>query len=191
MRRWYPWLLVALLASGNSPAQSATQVVQFDAARSHATFEVKVLFLIGVHGEFGAVHGTISVDAVQATATVDALIDTNAVHMRNRHYENWSKSAEFFDAQHFPQIHFASAPFPLAHLTTGGEIRGALTIRGTTAPATFELEPAQCAAPLSGACAVAATGAIRRSEFGMRSRRGTLADKVDLGLSIRVQPPAR
>lgn len=180
-------LTIALLA-GNGPVPAA-QVLEFDAVRSRANFEVKVLYLIGVHGEFGTVHGTLSIDHARATASVDALIDTNAVHMRNRHYENWTKSAEFFDAQHFPQIHFVSAPFPLTRLRAGGEIDGVLTVRGVNRPVVFTIDPSVCAQPLGGECAVAANGAIHRSEFGMHSRRGTLADKVELRLSIVVRPP--
>jgi polyisoprenoid-binding protein YceI len=185
-----PLLLSIFLLAHNANAQT-TQTLQLDAARSHATFEVKVLYLIGLHGEFGSVHGTLSIDRARGLATVDAVIDTNAVHMRNRRYENWTKSAEFFDAQHFPQIHFVSSPFALARLTDGGRIEGALTIRGTSKPAAFDIDPAECKAPLGGTCAVAASGTIRRSEFGMHSRRGTLADKVDLDLSIFVHSPSQ
>jgi len=171
-------------------ASRATEpkTLALDDQRSRATFEVKVLYIIGLHGEFGSVSGTLRAD--QDTASVDATIETNAVHMRNHHYEGWAKSAEFFDAEHFPQIHFSSEPFPLQHLTSGGEIRGVLTIRGMRQPALFTLAPAECAAPLSGGCAVAASGTIRRSDFGMRSRRGALADKVDLNLAIFVRPPS-
>ena len=187
MRRLRPLLLILLLANLHSaPGAASAQVLELDATRSHAAFEVKLLYLIGLHGEFGAVRGTLSIDWGGGTATVDATIDTNAVHMRNRRYETWTRSAEFFDAEHFPQIHFASVPFPLERLTQGGEISGTLTIRGSKRSAVFTIDAAECATPLSGACAVAATGIIRRSEFGMRSRRGALADKVDLSLSIFV-----
>jgi polyisoprenoid-binding protein YceI len=186
MRGLRPLLLIIALLARSGPANALEQVLTLDADRSRATFEVKVLYIIGVRGEFGSVHGTLRAD--QVSASVDATIDTNAVHMRNRHYESWAKSAEFFDGEHFPQIHFASEPFPLQRLTDGGEISGTLTIRGIRQPALFTIAPAECAAPLSGACAVAASGTIRRSDFGMRSRRGALADKVDLSLSIFVRP---
>ena len=189
MRRLRPLTLIFLLLAGIGFAQPAQQVFELDPARSYATFEVKVLYLIGLHGEFGAVHGTLRAD--QGLARVDATIDTNEVHMRNRRYETWTKSNEFFDAEHFPQIHFLSTPFPLERLSHGGEISGTLTIRGISKPAVFTVDADACRAPLSGECAVDAVGTIRRSDFGMRSRRGTLADKVDLSLSIFVRVPSR
>ena len=189
MRGLRPLLLIVLLLARGGHAQTP-QIFDLDAARSRAVFEVKVLYLIGLHGEFGSVHGTLSVDRARDIAIVDATIDTNAVHMRNHLYENWVKSAEFFDATHFPQIHFVSAEFPLRRLTQGGTIIGTLTIRGFSKSAAFEIDPAACADPLRGACALAAAGTIRRSDFGMRSRRGALSDKVDLGLSVFAHPAA-
>lgn len=187
MRRLGPLLWFALLLSRSATAQASDpNVLELDAARSHAAFEVRVLYLIGLHGEFGSVRGTLSLDDQHGTATVDALIDTNAVHMRSRRYEAWTKSAEFFDAQHFPQIHFASEPFPVMRLAQGGEIAGTLTIRGVANHAIFQIDTPDCANALAGACEVAAAGTIRRSEFGMHSRRGALSDKVDLRLTIFV-----
>ncbi len=189
MRRTRPLPLTFLLLARLASAHPADQILELDATRSRATFEVRVLYLIGLHGEFGSVHGTLRAD--QTTASVDATIDTNAVHMRNRRYETWTKSAEFFDAEHFPQIHFASVAFPVERLTQGGDITGMLTIRGISKPAVFTIDADECATPLSGTCAVDAAGTIRRSDFGMRSRRGTLADKVDLSLSIFVRASSR
>jgi polyisoprenoid-binding protein YceI len=191
MRRFLPllWAICLGLARTAGAQVPSHQTFNLDTTRSHAAFEVKILFLIGLHGEFGSVRGTLSVDRADATANVDALIDTDSVRMRSPRYENWTKSAEFFDAQHFPQIHFVSDPFPLARFADGGRIDGVLTIRGTTQRATFELAPAACTSPLAGGCAVDATGAIRRSDYGMRSRRSTLSDRVDLTFAIFVRPP--
>jgi polyisoprenoid-binding protein YceI len=180
-------LPVLALSSTLAAHASDPQVLALDDARSRATFEVKVLYLIGLHGEFSAVHGTLSQDPFAGTAMVDATIDAGTVHMRNRRYENWVKSPEFFDAVHYPQIHFVSEPFPAVRLTSGGKIEGTLTIRGTSKPVAFTIDPADCQTPLSGACSVDANGTIRRSDFGMRSRRGALSDKVDLDLTIFVR----
>jgi polyisoprenoid-binding protein YceI len=68
-------------------------------------------------------------------------------------------------------------------LREGGDLPGRLTMRGRSQPVLFSLQPASCAAPAVD-CAVNAQGEVRRSEFGMRSRRATLSDHVHLNLDI-------
>jgi polyisoprenoid-binding protein YceI len=162
----------------------------FDSARSLAEFEVHVMWLFPVHGRFGSLQGTIAVDHPHASAKVDARIDVNDVHMRSAGNEAWVKSAEFFDAQHFPQIQFVSDSFPLGLLKSGGTVDGTLTIRGVTRHARFELAESECPDAIARTCPVEAAGTIRRSDFGMRSRRGALSDKVQLELSVYVLPAA-
>lgn len=166
------------------------EILQLDAARSQAGFTVKVLWLIGVSGEFGTVRGDLDIDRFRGTGRVDAHIEADTLSMRSAHNAKWAKSAEFFDATHYPQIEFASDEFPLVRLRTGGTLDGTLTLRGIVKPVRFRILPSDCARPLAGACAVRAEGDIERSDFGMRSRRGTLADKVALRLRIFVLPAA-
>jgi len=163
----------------------------FDPAQSHAEFGVRVMWLIPVHGRFDSVHGTIRIDRFRGSARVEALINTGDLHMRNHADEAWAKSAEFFDAQHYPQIQFLSDAFSLGRLKKGGEISGELTIRGITRPARFDIDASLCPDTFAVDCAAEAAGTIRRSEFGMRSRRGALSDKVDLSFSIHVLAPAK
>ncbi len=165
-------------------AQERSQVIALDSVRSYVDFEVKVLWLVGVHGRFGRVHGSIAVDRFRNSAVVDASIDANVVAMRSKSHEEWVKSAEFFDAEHYPIIHFESEPIPLKRLQSGGDIEGTLTLRGISQRVHFELAKPDCPAAQGEDCPVEAAGSIRRSDFGMSSRRGTLSDKVDLRFSI-------
>ena len=105
--------------------------------------------------------------------------------MKREPNEKWVKSAEFFDVDHHPQIFFDSNPFPLARLGGGGPLPGTLRMRGVSRPVEFNLKPSQCAQPAID-CAVVAKGIVRRSEFGMNTRRGALSDKVELNFSVRV-----
>jgi len=166
------------------------EVLQFDAAHSSAEFAVRVMWLFPVHGRFGTLRGTITIDRFRGTARVDADIDTNDIHMRSRGDEAWAKSPEFFDSQHYPQVHFESDAFSLDRLSKGGAVEGMLTIRGFNRHETFELAPSACPDAVALDCAAEAEGSIRRSDFGMRSHRGALSDKVDLHFSIHVQPRA-
>ena len=170
-------------------ADKGDETFTFDPAQSHAEFSVRVIWLIPVHGRFDSVHGTINIDRFRGTARVEALIDANELHMRSKGDENWAKSAEFFDSQHYPQIQFVSDAFSLERLKKGGDVAGVLTLRGITRPVHFEISASECPEAAARSCDAEAEGTIRRSEFGMRSRRGALSDKVDLSFSIRVQPP--
>lgn len=185
-------MLLLLVVLGTGCTDVAAQVmhhdlVALDPARSTAGFEVRVLWLIGVHGRFGAVSGTLDINRFRSSAVVDASINVSDLRMRSEHYAVWARSAEFFDATHYPRIHFVSSEFPTQRMRRGGSVAGKLTVRGITRPVRFRLQPADCAHPMAGDCAVRALGTIRRSDFGMRAHRGTLADKVRLELSIFVK----
>ena len=195
-----PWLaaafFIAIPALAEEPAvdqpavdQPALDHVALDSARSQATFGVKVMWLLSVHGRFGKVQGNVDVDRFRNFAVVDARIDANAVEMGNKGYEDWVKSAEFFDVAEHPEIRFVSDSFPLQRLRRGGDLSGTLTIRGTGQTVKFDLEPTDCEHPAYD-CPIIVSGSIRRSAFGMRSRRGALSDKVDLHFEVFAIPSA-
>ncbi|HEV7489705.1 MAG TPA: YceI family protein [Rhodanobacteraceae bacterium] len=185
------FLLIALafVAHVARADDSTMDHVALDSERSHAEFGVKVMWLLTVHGHFGKVSGDVDVDRFRNFASVNARIDANAVEMGTKSYSEWVKSDEFFDVAHYPEIRFVSESFPLQRLRHGGELSGTLTIRGTDQPATFDLEPSECEHP-AYECPIVVTGSIRRSAFGMRSRRGALSDKVDLHFEVFAVPSA-
>jgi polyisoprenoid-binding protein YceI len=178
--------LVCALLAGLPAARAAEQVVALDPQRSHAEFQVRVMWLFGVEGRFGSVQGEVHVDREAQVARVLAQIDATRVEMRKPDYEAWVKSEEFFDAARHPRIVFESLPFPLSVLREGGTVSGNLSVRGETHQTTFELTPSPdpCPGPSWTNCAMLADGAIQRSQFGMRTHRATLADKVKLHLAI-------
>ena len=178
---------VTARADADLDANGKIDRIQLDSTRSHAEFGVKVMWLVGVHGRFGKVAGAVEVDRFRNFATVDARIDANAVEMGTKTYEDWVKSPEFFDVAEHPDIHFVSEAFPLQRLRKGGPLSGTLTIRGVEQPATFELSPSTCDKPAYD-CPIVVAGSIRRSAFGMRSRRGALSDKVDLHFEVFAVP---
>lgn len=174
------------------PLSSATaaegELIRLDASRSQVGFKVKVMWLLGVNGRFGKVEGVVRADPFRNRLSVDARIDVGSVSMGRRTYEEWVKSPEFFDAAAHPQIVFQSEPFPRARLKSGGELRGELTMRGIRQPVSFDLRPAECDRPAYD-CPIRVDGAVKRSQFGMGSHRGSLADRVDLEFSVFASPP--
>jgi polyisoprenoid-binding protein YceI len=90
---------------------------------------------------------------------------------------------EFFDAAHYPTLHFVSAPVSRHALDEGGALEGRLTLRGVTRPLRLELLPAHCTAD---ACLIEARGELDRSDFGMGAHHAVLSDRVRLALSIAI-----
>lgn len=177
-----------LLAAVSSAGAAEGELIRLDASRSEVGFKVKVMWLLGVNGRFGKVEGTVRTDPFRNRLSVDARIDVASVSMGRRSYEDWVKSDEFFDAASHPQILFESEPFPRARLKSGGELRGDLTMRGVRLPVRFDLRPAECDRPAFD-CPIRVDGEVKRSQFGMGSHRGTLADRVDLEFSVFAVPP--
>jgi polyisoprenoid-binding protein YceI len=177
-----------LLALVGFPVRS--EPIALDSARSSAEFEVRVMWMFDIQGRFGAVTGEVDIDHEARSVRVRARIDARVVSMRRSSYEEWVKSDEFFDAARHPYILFESEPFPLAALELGGDIVGNLTLRGVTRPTSLQLRPSECPGAVALSCDVVADGAVQRSDFGMRTRRATLADKVRLHFTVRtVAPP--
>ena len=181
-------LLACTAASDARADEPADEVIQFDSTRSHVGFRVKLMWLLNVDGEFEKVHGTVRHDRFRSQLRVDARIEVDSVRMDNARYEASVKSPEFFDAARYPQIEFASAPFPQARLRSGGELGGTLTLRGVSQPVVFRLLPAPCERPAYD-CPIRVSGAIRRSAFAVGGRRGTLSDKVDLTFTVYAVAP--
>jgi polyisoprenoid-binding protein YceI len=85
-----------------------------------------------VRGRFGAVTGTIELDAANpARSSVTAEIDVTSIDTRQEQRDAHLRSADFFDADNFPAITFRSRGVEAA-----GEgryrVTGDLTIRGVT-----------------------------------------------------------
>lgn len=177
-----------------SPARSDERW-RIDAARSRVEFQVRLFGVVPVSGRFPSIDGAIALDRDGEQARVAADVDARAVRMKRASHAAWARSPEFFDAEAHPTIRFESEPFALSRLRHGGAIQGALTVRGTTRPAAFTIENARCADAFSDAatrrvrhCRVELAGSIDRSAFGMRTRGGTLANRVALRFHIEAVP---
>ena len=189
MTRWF--VFVGLVAASVSIAFAASQpefeTLQIDSARSHAGFSLRAMLLVSVHGKFGKVSGSVHLDRKRDLGWVDAHIDARAVEMSNRDRDDWARSPEFFDSEHYPDIRFHSDPITRTMLRDGGELRGRLKLRGIERAIALVVLPADCDQP-GRDCPMHAQGGISRSDFGMRSKRAVLGDRVVLDLWVFAEP---
>ncbi len=138
---------------------------QLDAGRSEVGFEVRHLGLSRVRGRFTRFAGTVRMDSGRLTAagTVEvASVDTG--DERRDHYLRTSD--EFFDPAGHPQMRFAAGP---ASVPSGRafQLRGELTIRGTTRPLDLEVEVERSQAR-DGSVVLRGEGALARGDYSLR-----------------------
>lgn len=185
MTRWFVFfgLVAASVSIATAASQPELETLQIDSARSHAGFSLRAMFLVSVQGTFGKVSGSVHLDRKRDLGWVDAHIDAHAVEMSSRDRDDWARSPEFFDSENYPDIRFHSDPITRSMLRDGGELRGRLKLRGIERDIVLAVLPADCDQP-GRDCPMHAQGSISRSEFGMRSKRAVLGDRVVLDLWV-------
>ena len=160
------------------------QVQVLDGTRSSAQFEVHLRLPFRGVGEFSRMSGELSGDAGPGWQ-VAVHIDGRSLHFDGPGWMGTiTRSHAFLDVDSFPRIELHTGTIPDAVLHHGGQVRGELTLRGRTRPATFTLLAPTCALPGKD-CDLEVQGTVSRRDFGMTAYRMTLRDGVDVRVHLR------
>jgi polyisoprenoid-binding protein YceI len=186
-------LLVAVLAVSSAAfVQAQTTTWKIDPAHSAADFSVKHMGITNVHGHFGGVTGTVTLDEKDVTkSTVNATIDTTTVDTGTAQRDGHLKSPDFFDVAKFPTMTFVSKK-----LTEEGgakKLTGDLTLHGVTKSVTLDLEgPSKEQVDMQSKTrrAFSATTTLHRQDFGLtwggnlKSGDAMVGDEVKVELNV-------
>ena len=165
---------------------------QLDPAHSDVGFVVGHLVVSKVHGRFDAFSGTVVTDENLARTSVSVSIEAASVNTHLPVRDNQVRSADFLDAEHFPNITFVST----AVREESGQyfVDGDLTIRGTTRPVTLDLTVNGFSPDTFGAnrASFSATTTIDRNDFGVSfnapipglNHAMLLSDSVSINLDV-------
>jgi polyisoprenoid-binding protein YceI len=151
-------------------AQTSTTTWKIDPAHSTAEFKVKHMMIANVKGQFSKVSGALVLDESDlANSRVEANIEAASIHTRDDQRDAHLKSADFFDVEKFPTLHFKSSGISIVR---DGElsVEGGLTIRGVTRKVRFAVEgPTPPAKDPWGntRVGISATTTINRKDFGL------------------------
>lgn len=157
---------------------------QLDAANSTIQFQLRAIGFISIRGTAQA-EGTIA--TAREKAEIDVRVALATLAMSRDSYREWALSDEFFAADAHPELRFHAIKLPLKRLQQGGVINGELRVRGITRPVRFTLAASDCAFTTKP-CRVQASGELSRRDFGMKSRRFTLGDRIGVALDLNMLP---
>ena len=150
--------------------QTSTTTWNLDPAHTVAEFKVKHMMIANVKGHFSKVSGVLIRDESNpANDRVEATIEAASIETRNEQRDGHLKSADFFDVEKFPTLHFKSTGISVVG---DGElsVEGDLTIRGVTRKVRFAVEgPTPPAKDPWGSTriGVSASTKINRKDFGL------------------------
>jgi polyisoprenoid-binding protein YceI len=180
------WLLALTAPAGSADAES----LRIDPAASQASFRIPLRFLPDTQGHFAGVSGELQSDG-GSHQRVLVTLDGRSLSVDGPGWmEHATRSEDFLDVEHFPEISFRSDAFAPELLRVGGELHGLLTLRGVQRPVAFRLLPSICVAP-GRDCSIRVLGSIRRRDFGMSSDRLLVKDEVDFDIQVRLLERSR
>lgn len=168
-----------------SPAFAAPTIWTIDPNHAAAHFSVRHLAVSNVRGEFGNVHGTITLDEQDLSkSAVEATIDATTVNTRVAARDADLKGPSFFDVEKYPTITFKSTKVRSAG-PNAYSVDGDLTMRGVTKPVTLRVEVTATVKAQAGERRGAeATTTLNRKDFGVSGASASVGDEVQITLDL-------
>jgi polyisoprenoid-binding protein YceI len=156
--------------STSTTTPSTVTTWNIDPAHSAAEFKVRHMMISHVKGSIRGLKGVLTLDDADPTRSkVTASADLNTLSTGEPQRDGHLKSADFFEAEKYPELTFESTAVKRAG-EGEYEVKGNLTIHGVTKPVTFAAEG--LGTPTKDPwgnlrVGVTATTKINRKEFGL------------------------
>jgi polyisoprenoid-binding protein YceI len=113
---------------------------QIDLSHSQIQFTVRHMMISKVRGWFQKFGGTVALDETNpANTSVDIQIEAASIFTRDERRDGHLKSADFFDAEKYPNLTFKSKQVTVTSPSTA-KLSGDLTIRDVTHPVVLDVE---------------------------------------------------
>jgi polyisoprenoid-binding protein YceI len=154
--------------AGTSAVEDISGAYALDATHTRLGFSARHAMVTTVRGAFTSFEGSATIDTTNpANSKVDLSIDVNSVETGVADRDGHLKSGDFFDAESFPHISFASSS-----VERDGDqwaITGDLTIKDVTKPVTIVFEESGSAKDPFGNLRVGFEGGttINRKDWGL------------------------
>jgi polyisoprenoid-binding protein YceI len=195
-------LLLALGACGylvpraqpTAPSELPAGSYRIDPEHAALLFKIDHLGFSQLVGRFDRFDATLDFDPEQPeAAALTVLVEVASLDLNLPEFEQDLRGPDWFDVAQFPQARFESRAITITG-ENSGQITGDLTLHGATRPVTLDVT-------LNGAgdslitgrysLGFAATGSLKRSEFGLGAYAPAVGDEVVLEIHAEFQRVAQ
>lgn len=167
----------------------ATKKWVVDPTHSEIQFKVKHLMITNVTGSFGIFNVDAQTEEEDFTkGKISFTADTASVSTGNEQRDGHLKSADFFDAEKYPQIRFTATNYDSVDQDGSYELTGDLTIKETTKSITLSVEFGGVVKDPYGNTKAGFTinGKINRKDFGLTWSAVTEAGGIVVSDEVRI-----
>jgi polyisoprenoid-binding protein YceI len=159
-----------------------------DPVHSSVGFEVKHMMISTVRGHFGEFEGTLEAAEVYHDSHVEGSAPVASIDTNNADRDAHLRSADFFDAERYPQIRFESTA--IEHVVAGTyRVIGELTIKDVTREVEVEASVEGSAVDPWGRdrVGIAVRGVIDRTEFGLTWQQSLTSGGLLVGEQVALR----
>jgi polyisoprenoid-binding protein YceI len=159
-----------------------------DASHTSTEFSVKHMVITNVKGGFADISGVIMYDEKDVSkSSVDVTIKTASISTNNDKRDDHLRSADFFDAENYPDITFKSKS--VSKTDAGMLMTGTLTIKDTSKEVTIPFEITGKVTDPWGSSRIGAEGklTIDRREYGLTWNKALETGGLVVGNDIKIE----
>jgi polyisoprenoid-binding protein YceI len=174
-------------------ALAAPESYTVDPFHTFPNFEVNHLGMSNMRGQFGKTTGKFTIDRAGKLGSLDITVQTASIHTgdndkgaRARARDEHLRTQDFFNVAEFPTMTYKATSVKFAG-ENPATIEGSLTLLGVTHPVPLQVENWKCGphpASKKEMCGGNASGAFKRSEFGMKFIIPAVSDEIKLWIEI-------
>ena len=167
----------------------ATKKWVVDPTHSEVHFKVKHLMITNVTGSFNIFNINAETEEEDFTkAKVDFTADAASINTGNEQRDGHLKSADFFDAEKYPQIKFTATKCESVDNDGSYELHGNLTIKDVTKPVKLDIEFGGVVKDIYGNTKAGFTinGKINRKDYGLTWSAVTEAGGVVVSDEVKI-----
>ena len=159
-----------------------------DPAHTEVEFSARHLMISNVKGRFANPAGSLTIEPTQPSAlALEITIPEATIDTRNEQRDAHLRSADFFDADHFPTITFKGKRVD-GDITTKFKLTGDLTIRGNTREVVLDVTREGAGDDPWGneRLGFSATAKVNRKDFGLMWNQLLETGGVTVGDVIKI-----
>ncbi|PRC93635.1 YceI family protein [Solimicrobium silvestre] len=177
--------LVALALIVAAP-QAFSQTYNIDPNHTYPSFEADHFGLSTWRGKFDKTKGTVTLDKVAKTGSLDIIIDASSIDFGHAKMNEHAKTPDIFNVAKYPTITYKASNFKF-----DGEkpvaVMGELTLLGVTKPVTLTINKFKCIIhPMMKreVCGADASAEFNRTDFGLSAYSPPFAPEVKLAIQV-------